>query len=79
LSSYPFLCRILVSEFGARPDEITPESTLVSLGLDSLSMAELITEIEEEFDIEISTEQARFSTLGEASVVVDALIDAAAT
>lgn len=35
-------------------DEIVPEQTLKDdLGLDSLSMVELIVELEEEFDIEI--------------------------
>ena len=76
MSSYDFLCRLLVTEFGARPDEITPESTPASLGLDSLSMAELIREMEEEFGIAISAEQADFETLGEASALVDALIEA---
>ena len=75
MSSYPFLSRILVTEFGVRPEDISPDTTLVSLGLDSLSMAELIREVEEEFGIEISNEQATFSTLREASALVDSLID----
>jgi acyl carrier protein len=79
LSSYEFLCRLLVTEFGARPAEITPESTPASVGLDSLSTAELIRELEEEFGIEISNEQADFATLGEAAAIVDALIEAEGT
>ena len=74
MSSYQFLCHLLVTEFGARPNEITPESTPASVGLDSLSTAELIRELEEEFGIVISNEQANFETLGEAAAIVDALI-----
>jgi acyl carrier protein len=76
LSSYEFLGRLLVAEFGVRRDEITPESTPASLGLDSLSMAELVGELEEEFGIAISAKQANFKTLGEASALMDALIEA---
>lgn len=79
MSSYEFLCHLLVTEFGARPAEITPESTPASVGLDSLSTAELIRELEEEFGIEISNEQADFATLGEAAAIVDALIEAEGT
>jgi len=74
LSPYEFLCHLLVTEFGARPDEITPESTPASVGLDSLSTAELIRELEEEYGIVISNEQANFETLGEAAGIVDSLI-----
>lgn len=74
LSPYDFLCHLLVTEFGARRDEITPDSTLASVGLDSLSTAELIRELEEEYDIVISNEQAAFETLGEAAAIVEGLI-----
>ena len=74
MSPYEFLCHLLVTEFGARGSEITPESTPASVGLDSLSTAELIRELEEEYGIEISNDQANFETLGEAAAIVDSLI-----
>jgi acyl carrier protein len=79
LSSYDFLCHLLAVEFGVRPEEITPESTPASVGLDSLSTAELIRELEEEYGIVISDEEANFETLGEAAAIVDALIEARAS
>jgi acyl carrier protein len=79
MSSYEFLSQLLVAEFGVRPGDISPSSTPTSLGLDSLSMAELIREIEEEYGIEVSAEQARFETLGEAAALVDDLIGGAQT
>lgn len=74
MSSYDFLARLLASEFGVRPEEISPESTLASLGLDSLSMAEMIREIEEEYGIAISAADAGFGTLSEAAALVDRLV-----
>ena len=76
MSSYEFLSNILVAEFGADPEEVTPDATLASLGLDSLSTIELIQELEAEFGVAIAGRNARFETLGEAARVVDALIRA---
>ena len=49
-------------------DEITPESTFESLGIDSLDIVELMMALEEEFDIEIPDEDAE-----KISVVADAV------
>jgi acyl carrier protein len=76
LSSYDLVSHLLTTEFGVRSDRITPESTLTSLGLDSLSAAELVREIEREFEIVLSDEQASFETLGEAAVIIDDLVRA---
>ncbi len=76
MSSYDLVSHLLTTEFGVRSDRITPESTLTSLGLDSLSAAELVREIEREFEIVLSDEQASFETLGEAAVIIDDLVRA---
>lgn len=76
MSSHAFLSKTLVEEFGVPSDEIRPEATMVDLGLDSLSAAELIEELEREFEIEITGDQAMFNTLAEAVVIVDDLISA---
>jgi acyl carrier protein len=76
LNTYDFLHQLLVTEFGAKSSDITPESTLASIGLDSLSAVELIRELEEEYHIVISSEQATFDTLAEAVNIVDSLIQA---
>ncbi|MGY8799338.1 MAG: acyl carrier protein [Longimicrobiales bacterium] len=76
MNTYDFLRQLLVTEFGAKSGDITPESTLASLGLDSLSAVELIRELEEEYHIVISSEQATFDTLAEAVNIVESLIQA---
>lgn len=75
MGSYDFLRDILVSEFGVRAEAISPDANLESLGMDSLSMAELIREVEDEYGIVLSQEDAVFSTLGEAAAIVDALVN----
>lgn len=75
MKAYEFLHELLVSEFGVTPKAISPEATLPSLGLDSLSIAELVDEVERHFDIVIPDEQANFTTLGEAATAIDALVE----
>jgi acyl carrier protein len=45
---------ILVSEYRVAPDLVTPEATLVTLGLDSLSVIELMFKIEDAFGLTIT-------------------------
>jgi acyl carrier protein len=44
---------ILTKQKSLAPERITPESTLESLGLDSLDLIELLFEVEDEFKIRI--------------------------
>jgi acyl carrier protein len=76
VSSYQFLSRILVEKYNVKADAVRPEATLQALGLDSLSLAELLFDLEDEFGIEVPEERADLSTLGEAAALVDELIQA---
>ena len=79
MSSYPFLSEILVEKYNVRSDAVRPEATLAELGLDSLSLAELLFDLEDKFDIEVPEDRAQLSTLGEAAALVDELIRAKAS
>jgi acyl carrier protein len=51
--------KIIAEKLGVDPEEVVPEATFVDdLGADSLDLVELIMSMEEEFDIEISDEDA---------------------
>jgi len=51
--------KIIAEKLGVDPSEIVPEASFVDdLGADSLDLVELIMSMEEEFDIEISDEDA---------------------
>jgi acyl carrier protein len=54
----------------------TPETTLESLGIDSLDRIELVMKIEERFEIEISHEEAKAcATVGDILKLVDSKLD----
>ncbi len=53
------LKEIIAEQLGISEDEIVPEASFVDdLGADSLDLVELIMALEEEFDMEISDEDA---------------------
>ena len=62
------LKKVIADVLNVDPEEITMESTFVDdLGADSLDIFQIIMGIEEEFDIEIPTEEAeKISTVGDA-------------
>ena len=59
---------ILIEQLGVNEDEITMDSSLTDdLGADSLDLVELVMALEQEFDIEISDEDAeRMKNVGDA-------------
>jgi acyl carrier protein len=67
---------ILVQKYGVDANKISPDATLADLGLDSLSVAELVFDIEDIFSIEVKADDAEFKTLGEAISLVDRYVAA---
>ncbi len=76
MSPYEFLAQVLSEKYDVSPDAISPEATLTELGLDSLTVVELLFDVEDEFGIEVSEERATFQTLAEAAALVDELVQA---
>ena len=62
------LKEIIADVLGCNPDTITPDTTFVDdLGADSLDIFQIVMGIEEEFGIDIPTEEAeKISTVGDA-------------
>ncbi len=48
--------KILVDKYSVPAEKVTPESTIESLGLDSLDLIELLFEVEDEFSIRVPQE-----------------------
>jgi acyl carrier protein len=76
LNSYDYIRQLLIDKFDVDADAIAPEATLESLGLDSLTMVELMFDISEKYDIEIPTDKLDFKTLGEAVALIDETVQA---
>ena len=63
------LKKIIAEVLNVDPEEITPDTTFIDdLGADSLDVYQIIMGIEEEFDIEIPTENAEEITTVEQAV-----------
>ena len=76
MSAYSFLTEVLVEKYDVKAESIHPDATLTDLGLDSLSLTELLFDLEDKFGIEVPEERATFRTLGEAAAVIDELVRA---
>ncbi|MFW5901795.1 MAG: acyl carrier protein [Thermodesulfobacteriota bacterium] len=51
--------KVIAEKLDIDPSEVVPEASLIDdLGADSLAIVELIMSMEEEFDIEVSDEEA---------------------
>ena len=76
MSPYAFLADVLSEKYDVPREAISPEATLTQLGLDSLTIVELLFDVEDEFGIEVPEERATFETLAEAAALVDELVQA---
>ncbi len=76
MSPYEFLAKTLSEKYDVDREAISPEATLTELGLDSLTVVELLFDVEDEFGIEVPEERATFETLAEAAALVEELIQA---
>ena len=76
MTPYAFLAETLAEKYDVERDVISPEATLTELGLDSLTIVELLFDVEDEFGIEVPEERATFETLAEAGALVQELLKA---
>ena len=54
----------LANQLDISPDDITPETTFESLGIDSLDTVEMVMDLEEQLGVELELEE-KVATVGE--------------
>ena len=65
------IIELLVEKYGVERDQVSPDVVMLDMRLDSLSVAELVFDIEDLFDIVLMEEDVDFSTFGDAVALVD--------
>ncbi len=73
-TTYDWLRATLVEEYKIEPDKLTPDAPLEELGIDSLGVAELLFNVEDEFGITLPPEAVQLPTMGDVVRFIDALI-----
>ena len=56
-------------------DEITPNSTFESLGIDSLDIVEMIMDLETELGVELEMEDQQIATFGELAEFIESKLN----
>ena len=65
---------ILVRDYKLAPEALAPDAPLESLGIDSLGVAELLFNVEDEFGITLPPEPVQLPTIGDVVAYIDALV-----
>ena len=68
---YEKLVSYAVKQLELNKDEITPDSTFESLGIDSLDIVEMIMDLEAELGIELEMEDQKITTFQELSDFIE--------
>jgi acyl carrier protein len=76
-TTFQRLQAIVAKDYKLDTDKVTPDSSLESLGIDSLGVAELLFSIEEEFKVTLPMEPVQdLATVGDVARFIDMLIRA---
>ena len=72
-TTFDRLRAILVKDYQVAPEAVTLDAPLASLGIDSLGVAELLFNVEDEFKISLPPEPVDLPTIGDVLRYIDAL------
>ena len=72
---YEKLVSYAVKQLDLTADEITPESTFESLGIDSLDIVEMIMDLESELGVELEIEDQKIATFQELADFIEAKLN----
>ena len=72
---YNKLVSYAAKQLDLNPDDITPESTFESLGIDSLDIVEMIMDFEAELGIELEMEDQKITNFKELADFVESKVN----
>ena len=72
---YDKLVSYAVKQLELSPDEITPDSTFESLGIDSLDVVEMIMDLESELGVELEMEDQKIVTFQELADFIESKLN----
>ncbi len=73
-TTFDRLCAILAKDYKLEADKLTPDAPLESLGIDSLGIADLLFNVEDEFSVSLPPEPVQLLTIGDVARFIDALV-----
>ena len=72
---YDKLVSYAAKQLELSPEEISPDSTFESLGIDSLDIVEMIMDLEAELGVELEIEDQKISTFQELADFIEAKLN----
>ena len=74
MTTYDWLCALLVKEYKLAPESLSLDGPLENLGVDSLGIAELLFNVEDAFGITLPPNPVQLPTLGDVVRYIDELV-----
>jgi acyl carrier protein len=74
VSTYDRIKKLFLANFEFNESQLTPETTIESLGLDSLDKIEFMFELEKEFDIKIQDREVKLTSIRSIIDAIDRLV-----
>ena len=75
ITMYEKLVSYAAKQLDLSPEDITPESTFESLGIDSLDVVEMIMDLESELGVELEMEDQKIATFGELADFIESKLN----
>ena len=72
---YEKLVKFAAKQLELDVEEITPNSTFESLGIDSLDIVEMIMDLESELGVELEMEDQKIATFGELAKFIESKLN----
>ena len=73
-TTFDRLCAILMKDYKLQAGQLTPDAPLEALGIDSLGVADLLFNIEDEFGISLPPEPVQLLTIADVACFIDELV-----